>query len=252
MNPFLMLDYAGPAYFEPSERARGVEEHPHRGFETVSIVYQGSIDHRDSRGHVGSLQAGDVQWMTAGSGLVHEEKHSDAFTRSGGSFEAAQLWVNLPQAHKMTPPGYQHLAETQIPRVELGPGAYGRVVAGTFEGVKGPAETFTPITLVDLRIDAAGRADFALPEAHHASIVLLRGEILVNGETLKWQGGSAVLSAWGQQVTVEARQESLILALSGEPIREQIASYGPFVMNTQEELWQAFRDYREGRMGELA
>ena len=251
MNPFLMLDYAGPAYFEPSDQSRGVEEHPHRGFETVSIVYQGSIDHRDSGGHSGSLHAGDVQWMTAGSGLVHEEKHGEAFTRAGGEFEAAQLWVNLPKADKMTPPRYQNLAGARIPRVELGLEAYGRVIAGAFEGVTGPANTFTPVTVVDLRMDTDGRANFALPEGHNASIVLLRGEIAVNGETLKWHGGSAVLSPRGQGVTIEAKAESLVLVLSGEPIREQIASYGPFVMNTQDELWQAFQDYREGRMGRL-
>ena len=251
MNPFLLLDYAGPAYFEPSEQPRGVEEHPHRGFETVSIAYQGSVDHRDSGGHSGAVHAGDVQWMTAGSGMVHEEKHGEAFTRAGGHFEMAQLWVNLPKAHKMAPPRYQSIAAASIPRVDLGPGAYGRVIAGELAGVTGPAETFTPVTVVDLRMEAGRRAEFALPVGHNASVVLLRGDIAINGEGLKWQGGSAVLSPWGEQVAIEAKADSLILVLSGEPIREQVASYGPFVMNTQEELWQAFQDYRSGRMGHL-
>jgi redox-sensitive bicupin YhaK (pirin superfamily) len=251
MNPFLLLDYAGPVHFEPSGQSRGVEEHPHRGFETVTIAYQGRVDHRDSGGHSGSIRPGDVQWMTAGSGVVHEEKHGEALMRQGGDFEMAQLWVNLPKAHKMTAPRYQSIADEAIPHVELGPGAYGRVIAGTLNGVVGPAQTFTPVTVVDLRMEANSRADFALPAGHNASVVLLRGDIAVNGDTLKWQGGSAVLSPEGETVTIEAGADSLILVLGGEPIREQVASYGPFVMNTQEELWQAFQDYREGRMGRL-
>ncbi|MEZ5365008.1 MAG: pirin family protein [Bryobacterales bacterium] len=251
MNPFLLLDYAGPTYFEPAEQPRGVGEHPHRGFETVTLVYQGALEHRDSGGHAGAIGPGDVQWMTAGSGLVHEEQHSEAFTRGGGHLEMAQLWLNLPKADKMTTPRYQNLTADRIPGVELGPGAHGRVVAGTLAGVTGPAQTFTPVTVADLRMEAGGRADFTLSEGHTAAVVLLRGSVVVNGETLKWQGGSAVLNPWDEGVSIEAAEDSLLLILSGEPIREQVAHYGPFVLNTQEELWQAFQDYREGKMGRL-
>jgi redox-sensitive bicupin YhaK (pirin superfamily) len=250
-DPFLMLDYAGPAHFEPSDKPRGVEEHPHRGFETVTIAYQGSVDHRDSGGNSGTIHPGDVQWMTAASGVVHEEKHGEAFTKAGGDFEMVQLWVNLPKAHKMSNPRYQSITSAQIPRVDLGPGADGRVIAGKLKGVEGPAKTFTPVNVFDVRMQAGGRAELELPAGHNAAIVLLRGDIVVNGETLKWQGGMAVLSPSGEQVTIDATEESLLLVLSGEPIREPVASYGPFVMNTQDEVWKAFEDYRAGRMGRL-
>ena len=251
-DPFLMLDYAGPAHFEPSDKPRGVEEHPHRGFETVTIAYQGSVDHRDSGGNSGTIHPGDVQWMTAASGVVHEEKHGEAFTKAGGDFEMVQLWVNLPKAHKMSSPRYQSIASAQIPLVELGPGAEGRVIAGVMKGVEGPARTFTPVNVFDVRMKAGGRAELELPAGHNSSVVLLRGDIVVNGETLRWQGGMAVLSSSGEQVTIDANEESLILVLSGEPIKEPVASYGPFVMNTQDEVWKAFEDYRAGRMGRLA
>ncbi|MCB9385289.1 MAG: pirin family protein [Bryobacterales bacterium] len=251
MNPFLVLDYAGPTRFEPSAQPRGVGEHPHAGFETITLVYQGELEHRDSGGHAGSLGPGDVQWMTAGAGLVHEEQHAEAFTREGGDLEVAQLWLNLPKAHKGAPPRYQNLTASGIPQVELGERAHGRVVAGTLTGVTGPAHTFTPVTLADLRLEAGARADFTLPEGHTAAIVLLRGSVVVNGESLKWQGGSAVLSPWDEGVHIEAAEDSLLLVLGGEPIHEPVAHYGPFVLNTPEELWQAFQDYREGKMGRL-
>jgi redox-sensitive bicupin YhaK (pirin superfamily) len=156
LSPFLLLDYAGPARFEPSNRPRGVEEHPHRGFETVTISYQGSIDHRDSGGNSGTVNAGDVQWMTAASGVVHEEKHGKDFTAKGGDFEMVQLWVNLPAAYKMSEPRYQGILSIDIPHVELGPGAYARVIAGALNGAKGPARTFTPVNLFDVRLEAGG------------------------------------------------------------------------------------------------
>lgn len=252
LSPFLMLDYAGPVRFEPSNKPRGVEEHPHRGFETVTIAYQGSVDHRDSGGNSGTINPGDVQWMTAASGVVHEEKHGKDFTAKGGDFEMVQLWVNLPAAYKMSTPRYQGIVSGDIPRVELGTGAYGRVIAGELEGVKGPAATVTPVNVFDVRLKAGGSAEFELPVGYNSAIVLLRGELVVNGSaTLKGTAQIAPLSASGETVVLEAKAESLVLVLSGEPIHEPVASHGPFVMNTQAELRQAFEDYRAGKMGRV-
>ena len=252
LSPFLMLDYAGPARFEPSNRPRGVEEHPHRGFETVTIAYQGSVDHRDSGGNSGTISPGDVQWMTAASGVVHEEKHGKEFTAKGGDFEMVQLWVNLPAAHKMSKPRYQGLLNAAIPRVDLGPGAYARIIAGELKGVKGPANTFTPVNVFDVRLEAGGAGELSLPSGHNSAIVLLRGEVAVNGSaTLRGAAQVAPLSASGESVLLEAKGESLVLVLSGEPIHEPVASYGPFVMNTDAELRQAVEDYRAGKMGRI-
>ncbi|HSU59461.1 MAG TPA: pirin family protein [Bryobacteraceae bacterium] len=252
LSPFLMLDYAGPAHFGPSNRPRGVDEHPHRGFETVTISYQGSVDHRDSGGNSGTINPGDVQWMTAASGVVHEEKHGKEFTAKGGDFEMVQLWVNLPAAHKMSKPRYQALASASIPRVELGTGAYARIIAGELNGVKGPAKTFTPVNVFDVRLGANARGELSLPAGQNSAIVLLRGEVVVNGAaTLKGTAQAAPLSTSGETVLLEAKAESLVLVLGGEPINEPVASYGPFVMNTQAELRQAFEDYRAGKMGRV-
>lgn len=252
LGPFLMLDYAGPARFEPADRPRGVGEHPHRGFETVSIAYQGSVDHRDSAGNSGTINPGDVQWMTAASGIVHEEMHGKDFTRKGGIFEMVQLWVNLPAAYKMSKPGYQPILDGQIPRVELGPDTYARIIAGELNGVKGPARTFTPVNVFDIRLEAGGRAELNLPGDHNSAIVLLRGDVTVNGSSsLKGEALIAPLGPSGNGVLLEATAQSLILVLSGEPINEPVASYGPFVMNTDAELRQAFADYEAGRMGHL-
>jgi quercetin 2,3-dioxygenase len=252
LSPFLMLDYAGPARFEPSNRPRGVEEHPHRGFETVTIAYQGSVDHRDSGGNSGTINPGDVQWMTAASGVVHEEKHGKEFTAKGGDFEVVQLWVNLPAAQKMSKPRYQGILNAEIPRVELGTGAYARVIAGELNGVKGPAKTVTPVDVFDVRLGAGGSGELNLPIGHNSAIILLRGEIVVNGSAvLNGTAQIAPLSTSGEAVFLEAKAESLVLVLSGEPIHEPVASYGPFVMNTQAELRQAVEDYRAGKMGRL-
>jgi redox-sensitive bicupin YhaK (pirin superfamily) len=250
VSPFLMLDYAGPTVFSPGQ-PRGVGEHPHRGFETVTIAYQGSIAHRDSGGHAGVIYPGDVQWMTAASGVVHEEKQEAEFARLGGTLEMVQLWVNLPKAYKMSPPRYQSLGKQQIPTVELDGGAL-RVIAGEYQGSRGPANTFTPVNLFDLRLHAGGRAELELPEGFNTAVVLLNGGVLVNGrDELAGEAKIAVFGTEGTQVTLEARAESTLLVLNGEPIREPVASYGPFVMNTQSELRQAVDDYRAGRMGHL-
>ena len=251
LSPFLMLDYAGPAHFTPSTRPRGVERHPHRGFETVTIAYQGSVDHRDSAGNSGTIDPGDVQWMTAASGVIHEEMHGKDFTARGGDFEMVQLWVNLPAAHKMSKPGYQGIASADIPAVALGSRAFARVIAGVLQGTKGPAKTFTPVNVFDVRLEAGGRGELALPAGHNAAVVLLRGQVAVNGTTLQGQARIAPLSLAGETVALEAASDSLLLVLSGEPINEPVASYGPFVMNTEAEIRQAFEDYRTGRMGRV-
>jgi hypothetical protein len=252
VNPFLMLDYAGPTHFPPAHQPRGVDQHPHRGFETVTIVYQGSVDHRDSAGNSGAIHPGDVQWMTAASGIVHEEKHGRDFTAAGGTFELAQLWVNLPAAAKKTPPRYQPITSAQIPSVELAPGAVARVIAGELAGARGPAQTFTPLTLIDLRLAAGARATLSLPEGQNTGLVLLRGDVTVQGEPLRGEARLALLSPAGQSVELTAAADSLLLLLGGEPINEPVVSYGPFVMNTMDEIREAMADYRAGRMGRLS
>ena len=250
-SPFLMLDYAGPAHFEPAETPRGVDEHPHRGFETVTIAYQGAVEHRDSGGNSGVIYPGDVQWMTAASGVVHEEKHEREFAKKGGVFEMVQLWVNLPKAYKMSPPRYQSLEKRQIPAVDLEGGTL-RVIAGEYGKARGPANTFTPVNLFDLQLAAGGRANLELPDGYNTAIVLLKGNALLNGrDELSGEAKIAVFGGEGPGVTIEAREDSKLLVLNGEPIREPVASYGPFVMNTQRELMQAVEDYRAGRMGHL-
>ena len=253
VNPFLMLDYAGPLQFEPSKERRGVGEHPHRGFETVTIAYQGSVGHRDSAGNSGVIHPGDVQWMTAASGVVHEELHEAEFTKNGGVFEMVQLWVNLPKAQKMSKPRYQAITKAQIPVIELAGGGHARVIAGELLGRLGPAKTFTPVNLFDVILKAGERFELPLPDGHNAAVVLRTGDVLINGtDTLSGEALIAPLSEEGDAVTLEAKADTQLLILSGEPIAEPVASYGPFVMNTREELAQAVEDYRAGRMGHLA
>lgn len=252
INPFLMLDYAGPKEFKPSNQPRGVDEHPHRGFETVTIAYQGTVDHRDSAGNSGSIQPGDVQWMTAASGVVHEEKHGREFTEKGGTFEMVQLWVNLPKSLKMSQPRYQGILNEQIPHADLGSGSYARVIAGELNGVKGPAQTFTPVNLFDLRLKAGTRVELSLSAGHNSALLLMKGDVAVNtAQRATGEAQIVLLGAPGEKVALEAKQDSTLLAMSGEPINEPVASYGPFVMNTQQEIVQAVADYRAGRMGRL-
>lgn len=252
INPFLMLDYAGPTVVRPSERSRGVDEHPHRGFETVTITYQGALEHRDSGGNSGTIGPGDVQWMTAASGVVHEEKYEREFAKQGGTLEMVQLWVNLPKAHKMSEPHYQTLLNDRIPIAQLGSSGYVRVIAGELNGVKGPARTFTPVNVLDVRLHGGTQTELNLPAGHNTAVVLLKGDVAVNAsQHLQGEAQLALLSAAGERVPLDARQDSVLLVLSGEPIGEPVASYGPFVMNTREELMQAVNDYNAGKMGHL-
>lgn len=246
VNPFLMLDYAGPREFPPSTKQPGVGEHPHRGFETVTIVYQGHLEHRDSSGSAGSIGPGDVQWMTAASGVVHEELFEKDFATRGGTLEMVQLWVNLPRADKMSPPGYQTITADIIP--SHGPA---RVIAGDIDGVRGPARTFTPVHLFDIRLKAGETAAIPVPAGHNSALVLLKGGVHVDSTLVEGEALLALLSQSGRAVHLAAEKDSTLLILGGQPIEEPVASYGPFVMNTQEEIRQAIEDYRAGRMGRL-
>jgi hypothetical protein len=252
LSPFLLLDYAGPAHFSPTDRPRGVGEHPHRGFETVTIMYQGVVAHRDSAGNGGTIGPGDVQWMTAASGVVHEEMHEKEFAKRGGTLEAIQLWVNLPGALKMSPPRYQPLLDRDIPVVDLAGGAgHVRVIAGEFRGIKGPAKTFTAIHLYNLRLNAGHRTDVTLPAGHNTALFVLSGQVAVNGSQAVKEAEIAVFDKKGERIRIDATQDAIVLVLNGKPIEEPVARYGPFVMNTEEELVQAVNDYRTGKMGHL-
>lgn len=252
VDPFLMLDYAGPQYFPPTDHPRGVGEHPHRGFETVTIVYEGVLAHRDSTGSGGVIGPGDVQWMTAASGIVHEEFHEKAFAKKGGTLHAIQLWVNLPRASKMSAPGYQTILNADIPVVDLDGRGTLRVIAGSNGGQKGPAHTFTTIQLYDVQVNAGGRASLTVPDGDNSSIFVLQGRVSVNGSREAGEAELIVCERNGSQITVDASAESRLLVMSGTPIDEPIARYGPFVMNTREELVQAARDYQAGKMGHLS
>ncbi|WP_447600325.1 pirin family protein [Nitrospira sp. Nam80] len=253
LSPFLLLDYLGPEQFPPTHRRLGVGEHPHRGFETVTIMYHGKVAHRDSTGSGGVIGPGDVQWMTAASGIVHEELHEEEFAKRGGLLEGIQLWVNLPKAHKMSAPGYQTLMNQDIPAVDLGGGAGRlRVIAGEFRGIKGPAKTFTPIHLYDLRLGAGHQVELPLPEGFNSAAFVLHGEILANGMHPVQEVEIVLLAPSGERVLLAAKQDATVLIMSGEPIHEPVARYGPFVMNTRDELIQAMQDYQAGRMGHLS
>jgi redox-sensitive bicupin YhaK (pirin superfamily) len=251
LSPFLLLDYAGPLEFSPTTERRGVGEHPHRGFETVTIVHSGQVAHRDSSGGGGTIGPGDVQWMTAAGGIVHEEFHGPDFARSGGPFEMVQLWVNLPAKHKMTPPRYQAITSAQIPSAPIGAGTV-RVIAGTLAGVTGPAKTFTPIEVGDLRLPAGAHAEVAVPDGHTTALVVLRGALRVNESEAVRGAEVGLFDRAGERIALDADEDTTALLLGGEPIEEPIVGHGPFVMNTEGEIRQAMLDYRDGRMGRLS
>lgn len=253
LSPFLLLDYAGPAQFPPAEQPRGVGVHPHRGFETVTIVYNGEVAHRDSTGAGGLIGPGDVQWMTAASGILHEEFHSPAFTRTGGAMEMVQLWVNLPARSKMQAPGYQNILNAQIPSVDLADGAGRvRVIAGRFEDHQGPARTHTPMDVWDLRLNAGKTVRLPLIPGHTAALVVLAGTVLVNGEAVAREAQLVQFQRDGDALEIEANSEAKLLFLGGEPIEEPVVGHGPFVMNTREEIVQAFQDFQSGKFGRMA
>jgi redox-sensitive bicupin YhaK (pirin superfamily) len=256
MSPFLLLDYAGPAKFPPTDKKLGVGEHPHRGFETVTIIYDGEVEHRDSGGGGGRIGPGDVQWMTAASGVVHEEFHGREYAKRGGPFEMVQLWVNLPKKDKLSKPSYQGITNSQIPRVQL-PGGAGslRVIAGEYEGKKGPARTFTPMNVWDVRLSAGHRMEFHFTSGHTTALFVLKGKLRLptsaGPKTLE-EAELAVMEREGSRVEIEVLEETTLLVLSGLPINEPIVGHGPFVMNTEDEIRQAFADYHGGKMGHLS
>lgn len=250
-SPFLMLDYAGPYDFTPSPRHRGVDTHPHKGFETVTVVYDGEVSHRDSSGAGGTIGPGDVQWMTAGAGVLHDEFHSDRFTREGGRFEMVQLWVNLPARDKGVAPRYQSISAAAIPTVALPEGAGSlRVIAGDYAGATGAARTFTPLNLWDLRMAVGGRVTLPIPAGHHAMIAVLDGGVRVAGVDCD-NGTLVMLDDTGTAVEIEAATAGKLLVMTGAPIDEPVVGRGPFVMNTEAEIRQAFADYQAGRFGRI-
>ncbi|ECO5907163.1 pirin family protein [Salmonella enterica] len=252
LSPFLLLDYAGPHTFTPGNEKRGVGEHPHRGFETVTIAYSGEVEHRDSTGRGGVIGPGDVQWMTAGAGILHEEFHSDAFTRQGGELEMVQLWVNLPMKDKMTTPAYQSITQDVIPTVTL-PDDAGtmRVIAGRYEEAKGPADTFSPLNVWDMRLLRDRQLTLSQPEGWSTALVVLKGNITLNGTTPVNEAQLVVLSQQGKTLHFETSSDASVLLLSGEPLNEPIVGYGPFVMNTKQEIAEAVRDFNSGRFGQI-
>ncbi|MBK8664914.1 MAG: pirin family protein [Burkholderiales bacterium] len=252
-SPFLLLDYAAPTHFSPNAgHRRGVGQHPHRGFETVTIVYDGEVEHRDSTGAGGVIGKGDVQWMTAGGGIIHEEFHSEAFSRTGGPFEMVQLWVNLPAKDKLTPAHYQGITDAQILSVAL-PGEAGRVrvIAGQFGDVRGPAATYTPMNVWDLRLAAGKTADLSQPEGWSAIVVVLDGTVLLNDTQVLRAAEMATLSTAGTGLTVEADGDAKLLLLAGEPIDEPVVGYGPFVMNSRPQIAEAIDDFNSGKFGRM-
>jgi redox-sensitive bicupin YhaK (pirin superfamily) len=253
LSPFVMLDYAGPTFYPATDHPRGVGEHPHRGFETVTIVYQGLVAHRDSAGNSGVIGPGDVQWMTAASGIVHEELHEKEWAKRGGTLQAIQLWVNLPKASKMSTPGYQTIVNEQIPVVQLDRGAGSlRVIAGSVGGAKGPAKTFTPIELYDLRLRAGHSMPLQIPNGYNVGLLILSGQASVEGSHRLSEAELAVFVSTGEPMMIIAEEDATILVMAGEAIDEPVARYGPFVMNTKAELVQAVNDYQAGKMGHLS
>lgn len=251
ISPFLMLDFNAAFDFGPSDHPRGVDVHPHKGFETVTIAYQGSVAHYDSAGNSGVINPGDVQWMTAGSGILHKEFHEENFSKTGGMFEMVQLWVNLPKKDKSVAPHYQGLTADQMGKLRLGnEGGVVNVIAGETQGVKGPAATYTPVNLFDIRLNKGGIFSTRVDAGHNTALLVINGSIEVNDETVA--GHSFVLfENKGEEIVIRANEQSIVLLLSGEPIDESIASYGPFVMNTKEEIQEAIMDFNTGKFGYL-
>ncbi|WP_241181333.1 pirin family protein [Klebsiella michiganensis] len=252
LSPFLLLDYAGPHHFPAGTGKRGVGEHPHRGFETVTVVYSGEVEHRDSTGRGGVIGPGDVQWMTVGAGILHEEFHSAEFTRTGGELKMIQLWVNLPAKDKMTQPGYQSITADVIPDVELPNNAgHMRVIAGRYEDIVGPAHTFSPLNVWDLQLNQSQEITLHQPAGWSTALVVLEGEVVVNGEGSAREGQLVVLSQKGEALHLSASSNAKVLLMAGEPLQEPIVGYGPFVMNTKAQIAEAVRDFNSGRFGQI-
>lgn len=252
MDPFIMLDYNSKFYFPPSEKPKGVSVHPHRGFETVTIAYHGKVAHHDSAGGGGIIGQGDVQWMTAASGVLHKEYHEAEFSKSGGDFQMVQLWVNLPAKFKMSSPKYQAIANTSMAKYSLDEfGSYIEVIAGEYNGLVGPATTFTAVNMMNAKLELGAKASFSFPAHFNTCMIVVDGEIQVNGEEKVPLNHFVLMNNDGEDFFISALEKSTVLILSGEPIGESIAAHGPFVMNTRSELVQAFNDFNEGKFGYL-
>ena len=252
LNPFLLLDRAGPTKFKPTNSPGGVGEHPHRGFETVTIVYEGELAHHDSSGKGGEIGPGDVQWMTAAKGILHKEYHSKNFAKNGGVLDMVQLWVNLPAKDKMSKPGYQAITANMIPKVQLANDlGFMRVIAGDYHGTKGAARTFTPVDVWDFHLKTGGAVTVPAVQYRYVGLIVLHGEVILNGEQVIKESELAILDKHGEAFTLEATKDSIVLYLSGEPINEPVVGYGPFVMNSREEIMQASLDYSHGRFGKM-
>jgi redox-sensitive bicupin YhaK (pirin superfamily) len=251
MSPFLMLDFNAEFNFPPAEHQRGVDVHPHKGFETVTIAYKGSVAHHDSTGNSGIINPGDVQWMTAGAGILHKEYHEKEFSKRGGPFEMIQLWVNLPAKFKSTAPHYQPITADTMGKIELAEnGGVVNVIAGEYAGVKGPASTYTPVNLFDIRLNKDGSFKGTIPSSHNTALLVVNGSIEVNGQ-MAAQHSFVLFENDGEEIEIKAKENAVVLLLSGEPINEPIASYGPFVMNTQEEIYDAIEEFQAGKYGVL-
>lgn len=252
MSPFFMLDYNSKVEFSPRENPRGVGVHPHRGFETVTIAYQGKVAHHDSMGNSGVIGEGEVQWMTAASGILHKEYHEQEFSRKGGFFQMVQLWVNLPAKYKMSKPGYQAITKEQMGLFTSADGkTQFQIIAGEINGVKGPATTFSPIILANLKLQAGAKHSFDLPAEYNTGLLVIEGQVVFNETEQAPTDHFALFRNDGSTITVQAEQDAIVLVLSGQPIQEPIASYGPFLMNTHEELQQAVQDFSQGKFGSL-
>lgn len=251
MSPFFLLDYNALENFPPRDEPFGVGAHPHRGFETVTIGYKGKVEHHDSRGGGGVIGEGDVQWMTAGSGLLHKEFHEQEYNREGGPFQMVQLWVNLPAKDKMTDPKYQAITNAEMGRVDLPLGGNVEIIAGEFAGVKGPATTFTPVHLFNLKPKTGEKIELSFPAGYTTALLAIEGSARINGETVLPLNNLALFEKEGENITVEAIEDGVFLLMSGEPLDEPIAQYGPFLMNTQAEIAEAIDDYRQGKFGYL-
>lgn len=251
MSPFIMLDYNSTYHFPPSEIPKGVGVHPHRGFETVTIAYKGRVEHGDSSGGGGVIKEGDVQWMTAASGILHKEFHETEWSKTGGDFQMVQLWVNLPAKDKMSTPKYQAIANNEQTKVKLDQGEI-EVIAGEYQGNKGPASTFTPMHVMNAKLEAGGKASFSFPAHYNTAMIVIEGNVLINGKDNAPTDHFVLFGNEGEEFNVQALDNAVVLIMSGEPILEPIVSHGPFVMNTRAEINQAFEDFQTGKFGYLA
>lgn len=252
MSPFYLLDYNAKMKLPPSAKPKGVGVHPHRGFETVTLAYHGKVQHHDSRGNMGIISPGDLQWMTAAAGILHKEYHEKEFSRTGGDFQMVQLWVNLPAKYKMSTPKYQPITNAEIPKVELPDGAgQVEVIAGDFKGTKGVASTFSPIEMYNIRLKEGGKVEFDLPADYNTGILVVEGSAIVNGKKEAPQDNFILFLNNGEHIKLETMTGCLLLVLSGQPLNEPIYGYGPFLMNTKAEIMQAFNDMETGKFGYL-